>query len=62
MTEKTFKKKYKALQDEYMHWVKIRNKAIKELQKNIKKSHELEDKFYKEHSELIKDQNKSNRC
>ena len=53
MTEKTFKKKCQALQDEYVYWAEIRNKAIKELQKNIKKSHALEDKFYKEHPELI---------
>lgn len=48
MTEKTFKKKYKELADEYIKYAQIRDDARKQLQKIIKKCHTLENKYYKE--------------
>ena len=55
MTEKTFKKKTKELQDQYVYWAEIRNQAIRELHKIIKKSHKLEEKYFGEHPEKLED-------
>ena len=51
MTEKTFKKKKKDLQDQYVYWAEIRDNAINELHKIIKKTQKLEEKYFKEHPE-----------
>ena len=51
MTKKTFDKKRKELQESYVHWAEIRDKAIRELKKIIKRTHKLEDRYYKEHPE-----------
>lgn len=45
MTEKTYKKKTKELQDQYVYWAEIRKQAMKELDKIIKKSLKLEEKY-----------------
>ena len=54
MTEKTFKKKKKELQDQYVYWAEIRDNAINELHKIIKKTQKLEEK-YEEYSEKTED-------
>ena len=54
MTEKTFKKKKKDLQDQYVYWAEIRNNATNELHKIIKKTQKLEEKYFEEHSEKQK--------
>ena len=51
MTDKTFKKKKKELQDQYVYWAEIRDNAINELHKIIKKTQKLEEKYFKEHPE-----------
>ena len=55
MTEKTFKKKKKELQDQYVYWAEIRDNAINELHKIIKKTQKLEEKYFEEHPEKIED-------
>lgn len=55
MTEKTFKKKKKDLQDQYVYWAEIRDNAINELYKIIKKTQKLEEKYFEEHSEKTED-------
>jgi len=55
MTKKTFDKKRKELQESYVHWAEIRDKAFRELKKIIKRTHKLEDKYYKEHPEELED-------
>ena len=47
MTEKTFKKKHKELQNQYVYWAGIRNNATNELHKIIKKTQKLEEKYLK---------------
>ena len=54
MTEKTFKKKKKELQEQYVYWAEIRDNAINELHKIIKKTQKLEEK-YEEYSEKTED-------
>lgn len=56
MKKETYKKKLDALTDQYVHWAEIRNQAMKELQKIIKKHHKLEDKFYEEHPEEFEEE------
>lgn len=56
MTEKTFKKKSKELQDQYVYWAELRNEAINELYKIIKKIHKLEEKYFEEHPEKIENE------
>lgn len=55
MTEKTYKKKLKELEDQYVYWAGIRRQAMKELDKIIKKNHKLEDKYFSEHPEKLED-------
>ena len=54
MTEKTFKQKKKELQHQYVYWAEIRDNAINELHKIIKKTQKLEEK-YEEYSEKTED-------
>lgn len=55
MTEKTFNKKMKELQDQYIYWAELRKKAMHELDKIIKKTHKLEDKYFSEHPKELED-------
>lgn len=54
MTEKTFKKKHKELQNQYVYWAGVRNTATSELHKIIRKTQKLEEKYFEEHPEKIK--------
>lgn len=56
MTEKTFKKKHKESQDQYVYWAGIRDNATSELHKIIKKTQKLEEKYFEEHPEKTEDQ------
>ena len=55
MTEKTFRKKNKELQDQYVYWAEIRNRAMSELKKIIKKTHKLEEKYYESNKDKLED-------
>ena len=46
MTQKTFERKKKELYDAYEVQAQIRNKAVKEIDKLIKKMHKLEREYY----------------
>lgn len=46
MTEKTFKKKCKELQEEYVKYAEIRNDAMNNLQRIIREYSELERKYF----------------
>lgn len=46
MTQKTFERKKKELYDAYEVQAQIRNNAIKEIDKIIKKLHKLEHKYW----------------
>lgn len=55
MTEKTFKKKHKELQNQYVYWAGVRSTAVSELHKIIRKTQKLEEKYFEEHPEKIED-------
>ena len=55
MTEKTFKKKHKELQNQYVYWTGVRSTAVNELYKIIKKTQKLEEKYFEEHPEKTED-------
>lgn len=55
MTEKTFKKKHKELQNQYVYWAGVRSTAVNELYKIIKKTQKLEEKYFEEHPEKTED-------
>lgn len=46
MTKKTFERKKKELYDAYEVQAEIRNKAVKEIDKIIKKLHKLEHEYW----------------
>lgn len=46
MKKETFEKKHKALMDEMLTQIQIRNKAIVEINKIMKKIHKLEERYY----------------
>lgn len=52
---KTFKKKHKESQDQYVYWAGIRDNATSELHKIIKKTQKLEEKYFEEHPEKTED-------
>ena len=52
MTEETFKKKRQELQEQYCYWAEIRNKAINELDRIVKKTLRLEKMYYGDAGEV----------
>ena len=52
MTEETFKKKKRELQEQYSYWAEMRNKAINELDRIVKKTHKLEKMYYGDAGEV----------